>query len=109
MLACSGRTLLRAEALEKHDSYDVASEFRLSASMNRAVAEYYEAFPYSQGAYSGKEGENGDAAYQVYSSHFLSWLAEKAREEERKELKKRKGNQPSEPRNNDEPYEEPDE
>ena len=100
-----------ADAVERFDSYDVASEFRTHAAMNRAVAEYYEAFPYTQGAYSGKSLENGDSAYQLYSPHFLAWLTDKAKEEERKELTERISGRRDDvdSATNDEPYEDPDE
>lgn len=67
------------------DSSDIAAEYRVLAGINRAVAEYYRENPYTQGAYSGTPDKEISYAYQLFSSHFLTWLAEKAKEEERKE------------------------
>lgn len=67
------------------DSSDIAEEYRVLAGINRAVAEYYRENPYTQGAYSGTPDKENSYAYQIFSSHFLTWLAEKAKEEERKE------------------------
>lgn len=70
------------------DSSDIAAEYRVLAGINRAVAEYYREIPYTHGAYSGAPDKKGASAYQIFSSHFLTWLAGKARDEERDERKK---------------------